>query len=77
VVQAKRWTKRVGVKAVQEAVAAKAMYRCTRAMVVTNSFFTDPAKRLAHENGVELWDRDRLIEALLRVDEGSAAPAPT
>src|SRR5579862_2994442 len=28
VVQAKRWTKNVGVKAVQEAVAAKPMYRC-------------------------------------------------
>jgi restriction system protein len=65
VIQAKRWNKRVGVKAVQEAVAAKPMYRCEKACVVTNSYFTDQAKTLARANAVELWDRDRLMAALL------------
>lgn len=65
VVQAKRWTKNVGVKAVQEAVAAKPMYRCDRAMVVTNRYFTEQAKRLAKANEVTLWNRDELVRALL------------
>jgi restriction system protein len=66
VVQAKRWTKNVGVKAIQEAVAAKPMYRCDCAMVVTNRYFTDQAKRLAEANRVTLWNRDDLTSALLR-----------
>jgi len=65
VVQAKRWQGRVGVTAVQEVVAAKSMYGCTQAMVVTNSFFTRPAHTLATANGVELWDRPQLIRMLL------------
>lgn len=67
VVQAKRWTKNVGVKAVQEAHAAPAVYGCTKALVVTNRYFTAPAKQLARANRVDLWDRDRLVSALLRV----------
>lgn len=65
VVQAKRWQGRVGVTAVQEVVAAKSMYQCARAMVVTNSTFTRPAHTLATANGVELWDRPQLIRMLL------------
>jgi restriction system protein len=75
VVQAKRWTKRVGVKAVQEAVAAKAMYGCTEAMVVTNSTFTNQACELARVNGVELWARERLVRELFASAPLVAAPA--
>ncbi len=64
VVQAKRWKKDVGVKAVQEVVAAKAHYRAQHALVVTNSRFTAQAIQLARSNGVELWDRDRLAREL-------------
>lgn len=64
VVQAKRWIRQVGVRAVQEAVAAKGIYRCTHAIVVTNSTFTFQARRLAQANGVELWDRTHLIRML-------------
>jgi restriction system protein len=67
VVQAKRWTKNVGIKAVQEANAAPALYGCSGAMVVTNRHFTAAAKKLARANGVVLWDRDRLVKALLAV----------
>lgn len=66
VIQAKRWSRNVGVKAVQEANAAPAMHECSRAMVVTNRYFTQAARRLAKANGVELWDRDRLVKALLQ-----------
>jgi restriction system protein len=78
VVQAKRWTKNVGVKAVQEAVAAKPIYGCARAIVVTNRYFTDQAKRLATANDVGLWNRDRLVDALLQASagRGEATAAP-
>jgi restriction system protein len=66
VVQAKRWSKRVGVKAVQEVVAAKAIYRCDLMLVVANREFTQQARRLARANQVELWDRSQLVEKLLR-----------
>jgi len=64
VIQAKRYRRKVGVKAVQEAVAAKGYYSCDKAMVVTNSFFTRQAATLAHRNRVELWDRNRLAKAM-------------
>jgi len=67
VIQAKRYGKAVGIKAVQEAVAAKGMYDCSEAMVVTNSTFTRAAAELARANRVVLWDRDRLVETLLSV----------
>lgn len=69
VVQAKRWNKRVGVKAIQEAVAAKAMYGCSEALVVANRDFTDQAKDLARVNGVDLWDRRILVAKLLASHE--------
>jgi restriction system protein len=66
VVQAKRYGgKRVGIKAVQEANAARAMYRCAEAMVVTNTAFTQQAEALAQVAGVELVGREELIRALL------------
>ena len=66
-VQVKRWKKRVGPHAVQEAVAAKAKYNCQEALVVTNSYFTVAARELAKANGVELWNRERLARELLSV----------
>lgn len=65
IVQAKRYKKNVNLKAVQEAVAAKAMYKCSQAMVVTNSYFAKSALVLARENGVELWDREQLVRMIL------------
>jgi restriction system protein len=67
VIQAKRYRRKVGVKAVQEAVAAKGYYSCDKATVVTNSSFTRQAATLAHRNGVSLWDRNRLAKAMASV----------
>jgi restriction system protein len=80
-VQAKRWKKRVGLKAVQEAVAAKAIYGCEGALVVANRDFTQQARRLARANKVELWDREALVSKLLAAKgspalEKPASPAP-
>ena len=66
-VQVKRWKGRVGPRAIQEAVASKAKYRCQEALVVTNSYFTLAARELAKANGVELWNRERLARELLSV----------
>jgi hypothetical protein len=74
-VQAKRWSQPLGVAAIQEAAAAKPHYNCTRAIVVTTSFFTEAAKRLAASNSVELWDRQRyLAEARDALRTGTVAP---
>ena len=67
IVQAKRYTKRVGVRAVQEAVAARGMYQGSEAIVVTNNYYTDQAAILAKANGVVLWDRDYLVNMILYV----------
>lgn len=65
IVQAKRYSKNAGVKAVQEVVAAQKMYNGAHAMVVTNNGYTKQAQRLAQANSVELWDRERLVTAIL------------
>jgi len=64
VVQAKRYQGTLGLDAVQEASAARLFYGAVRAIVVTTSTFTAPAKTLAQTTGVELWDRYRLHEEL-------------
>ena len=53
-VQCKYYSSPVGIHAVQEVVAAKKHYRCSRAIVITNHSFTKPARTLAQENNVEL-----------------------
>ncbi len=72
VVQAKRYNRSVGVKAIQEAVAAKEYYKCNNAMVVTNNYYSQQAKKLAAANKVELWDRDRLADRLLAIRQTKA-----
>jgi restriction system protein len=60
VIQAKRHFGAVSNAAVQEVVAAKAMYGCQWAWVVTNAWFTSGAEQLAEANEVELVSRERL-----------------
>lgn len=66
VVQAKRWSKNIGVKAVQEALGARGFYKTDTAMVVANREFTAQACKLARANEVTLWGREILVGALLR-----------
>lgn len=65
VVQAKCYSKSVGIKAVQEAFSAKEHYKSNEAWVVTNNYFTKAAKKLAESTNVRLIDRDQLIHILL------------
>lgn len=63
-IQIKRYNRNVGVKAIQEVIAAKAFYKTDTAMVLTNSYFTKPAKNLAKETNVVLIDRSKLAKIL-------------
>lgn len=64
-IQAKCYSSTVGNSAVQEAVAGKQFYRCDKAMVITNNYFTPSAEELATANDVILWNRDTLSENLV------------
>ncbi|HMS56160.1 MAG TPA: restriction endonuclease [Fimbriimonadaceae bacterium] len=68
VVQAKRTTKRLGVKGVQEVVASKAEYGAAEALLVTNNTLTEAALKLARANRVHVWERKRLINELLKLN---------
>ncbi len=63
-IQAKRWKGEVDVNSVRAVIASMRPYNCSRAMVVTNGYYTFPARQCARDNGVELWDRRKLIEVL-------------
>lgn len=63
-VQIKRYSKPVNQAAVREAVAGMKHYKCSKSMVVTNSYFTKFAVDLAKTNECSLVDRDRLIEMI-------------
>lgn len=65
VVQAKCYSSKVGIKAIQEITSALRYYNATNSMVITNNYFTNPAIVLAKANEVELINRDMLIEMLL------------
>ena len=69
VVQTKRWKNKVGVKAVQETIAAKQYYKAERGMVITNSFYTRNAINLANSTDIVLWDREKLISFILQVQK--------
>lgn len=62
VVQAKRYEKNVGVRAIQEVIAAREYYHCKDAIVVTNSHFTKSAKEMARKCNVKLMDREYIIK---------------
>ena len=65
-IQCKRYNSPLGNAPVQEIHSACSFYRCQVGAVITNCYFTSGAKKLAHETGTLLWDRDwikKLLEA--------------
>lgn len=62
IIQAKFYNSPVGNKAVQEVVAALAMYQADYGIVVTNGTYTQSAIELAKANDVELIDKKRIEE---------------
>lgn len=71
VVQAKRYSKNVGIQAVQQAQASIAHYKAHEAWVVTNRDYTDAARNLASSNSVKLINREMLIEMMLQMNPAS------
>ncbi|WP_236686967.1 restriction endonuclease [Ornithinibacillus contaminans] len=71
IVQAKRYKKNVGVKAVQEIASAKNHYKADECWVITNRFFTEQAKKLASSNQVRLIDRSQLMNWMLVENKGA------
>ena len=71
-VQAKARKDYVAISAVQQALGARFYYGCDGALVVTNRYFSTPAKTLAGTADVALWNRDELIAAIAQAD--SQAP---
>lgn len=63
-IQCKRWKRKVGNKAIQEVYSGVGFYSLDKAIVVTNSYFTDSAKDLAAKLDVELWDRNTLVKLI-------------
>jgi len=55
-IQAKKYSKPVGNKAIQEVVSARSFYSCDEAWVITNSQFTRSAYELAQKCDVKLVD---------------------
>lgn len=63
-IQTKCYSDKVSNSAVQEAVTGIKHYGLDKAMVITNNYFQPSAIRLAKENNVILWDREKLEEEL-------------
>lgn len=60
VIQAKRYNSKVGIKAVQEVLAAKSYYHANEGIVITNNYYTSQAINLARRCNIQLWDREKL-----------------
>lgn len=69
VIQAKRYSyrNRVGIDAIQQVYASKPYYKAHECWVMTNSFFTNPAKKLAKVYDVKLFDCFELIKLIRRI----------
>lgn len=61
-IQVKRYSGLVKADAVRQVVTALKSYNCDRAMVITNSSFSQTAKELASSNDCVLIERDFLME---------------
>lgn len=66
-IQCKRFNEKVSIKAIQEIVAGRKHYKCNKAMVITNNYYTKNAKELAYDNKVELLDRDDIIRIIKKL----------
>ena len=63
-IQAKCYSNAVSNSAIQEVVAGISFYKCDKAIVITNNYFTNSAINLAKANGVVLWNREMLKQKI-------------
>lgn len=57
----------VDVEEINQVVRGREYRKCDKALVVTTSYFTEPAKQLAKQRDVELWNWDRLYDRIKKV----------
>jgi restriction system protein len=73
-IQVKRHRTRISRRAVSDAVAGMHHYRCDSAMVITNSYFTEGAVKLAKSTGCTLIDRDALARWIVQIEGSHPEP---
>lgn len=75
VIQAKRYNQnnKVGIDAIQQVYAAKPFYKAHDCWVMTNSLFTKSARTLAKACGVNLYDRNQLMELINTINPNITA----
>ncbi len=61
-IQVKRYKTKISRRAVSDAVAGMQHYRCNKAMVITNNYFTPGAVTLARSTNCILINRDALAQ---------------
>ncbi|QPN68719.1 restriction endonuclease [Synechococcus sp. CBW1006] len=71
-IQVKRYSKAVSLGGVQQAVAGMHKYKCNKAMVVTNNYFTPGAEKLASHSSCELIDRDGLAKLIRQTQKAGS-----
>lgn len=65
-VQTKRYSTAIGNGAVQEVIAGRIFYNCSKGIVITNNFYTRSAHELSVNDGlVELINRDGLEKLII------------
>ena len=68
-IQCKRYNHKLDNTPIQEVVGGLAYYGCNKGVVMTNQYFTEPAKQLAKVNEIELWDRNVLSRMTKRTSK--------
>lgn len=63
-IQCKRYKGAVGIDAVYQILGGQQYYRCNKAMVVTNSTYTEAAQNLARKANVMLIGRKELVKLM-------------
>ncbi len=68
-IQCKKYSKPVGVEAIQQVIASKSIYKCHVGVVLTNNTFTKNAQVLAKNNNIILWDEKRLYTFIKNIKQ--------
>jgi restriction system protein len=76
-VQVKRSRSKISRRAVSDAVAGILHYRCNRAMVITNNYFTRGAITLARSTNCTLVNRDLLAQWIVELQNAQSRSNPT
>lgn len=71
-IQCKRYSRNVGVAALQQVESGCRYYGYDVPAVMTNMYFTQPAQNLASSNGILLFDRDAMMTMLRTKNRGKS-----